>query len=639
MNILSSLNQKQKEAVAVIRGPVLVIAGPGSGKTRCLTHRIAYLIQENIHPANILAVTFTNKAAEEMKERVRTLLNNQDPSAITSIPLIGTFHSICLRILRMDIDKLSNTENEDGYKKSFIIYDTTDQLSLIKQAIKDLGISPDQFKPNAVQVAISRAKDELIDAVSYQEQAYEYFPKTVAKIYQAYQSALKKANALDFDDLIMLTAQLFQKNLHILEKYQNRWQYILVDEAHDTNFSQYILMKMLSKKHKNLWFIADTNQSIYGWRGADLKNILNFEKDYPEVKLILLEENYRSTKNILEASHHLISKNTQQKNGKLQTKNPEGSLINIVQTNSETEEGDFLIEEINNLIVRDNFCLNDFTVLYRTNAQSRAIEEAFIKAGFPYKIIGSVRFYERKEIKDILAYLKLIANSNDLVGLKRIINTPPRGIGKITLQKEAATTAKFIESQNDKVKNFSQLINDFRIINKKKPLTELIQAIIEEIQYEKYIRNNSLSEDDGERRWENIQELFTIASKYDSFEGGEGLEKFLEELTLLTGGDEVENKKNIINLMTIHCAKGLEFPVVFIVGCEEGIFPHSRSLINTAQMEEERRLCYVGITRAKQKVYLTFATRRCLYGQTMVNPPSRFILDIPEELVEYREYS
>jgi DNA helicase-2/ATP-dependent DNA helicase PcrA len=351
MDILSSLNLKQREAVAAIGGPVLVIAGPGSGKTRCLTHRIAYLIQKGVHPANILAVTFTNKAADEMKERVNFLCHSREngnpvfkPSfdktglrvkpAMTTMPLIGTFHSVCLKILRQDIDKLSGAQNKSKYKKNFIIYDTADQLSLIKQVIKDLGINPDQFKPNTVQAAISRAKDELIDAVSYQEQAREYFPNTIAKIYQAYQSALKKANALDFDDLIMLTEQLLKENPSISEKYQKKWQYIMVDEAHDTNYSQYALIKMLAEKHKNLWFIADTDQSIYSWRGADFKNIINFEKDYPEAKLVFLEENYRSTKNILEASRHLIANNNQRKEKKLWTKNPQGVLINIVRTDS-----------------------------------------------------------------------------------------------------------------------------------------------------------------------------------------------------------------------------------------------------------------------------------------------------------------
>ena len=647
MDILLSLNPKQREAVTALKGAVLVIAGPGSGKTRCLTHRIAYLIQEGICPTNILAVTFTNKAAREMKERVEALLDGQNSQAeglrppksrADGMPLIGTFHSVCLRILKQRIAQLSPNK-ESGYKNNFVIYDTADQLSLIKKAIKDLEIDPAQFKPAAVQTAISRAKDELIDANSYAEQSREYFPKTVAKIYLAYQAALKKSNALDFDDLIMLTEQLLRENPSILKKYQNKWQYILVDEAHDTNFSQYALLKMLAEKHKNLWFIADIDQSIYGWRGADFRNIFNFEKDYPEAKLILLEENYRSTKNILKASEHIISQNSQREEKKLWTKNPQGELISIVRADSETGEGNFLVEEIENLMASDGYCLNDFTVLYRTNAQSRAVEEAFLKAGFPYKIVGAVRFYERKEIKDILAYLKIIANPSDLMSLKRAINTPPRGIGKITFQKEISNKAEQIfESENAKIKKFARLIDNFKDARRKEPLTKLIQKIIEETEYENYTKSNSLTEEDGERRWENIQELFTIANRYDSFEKGEGLERFLEEIILLTGGDEVENKKNIVNLMTIHCAKGLEFPVVFIVGCEDGIFPHSRSILNPEQMEEERRLCYVGITRAKQKAYLIFAARRRLYGQTMANPPSRFISSIPEELIDYREH-
>ncbi|MBU4082646.1 UvrD-helicase domain-containing protein, partial [Patescibacteria group bacterium] len=632
MDILSSLNPKQREAAAATRGPVLVIAGPGSGKTRCLTHRIVYLIQKGICPDNILAVTFTNKAAEEMRDRVRKLLDDwgQSPRKGTvPEPTIGTFHSVCLRILRRDIGKLS-LDGKEGYKNNFVIYDTADQLSLIKKAIKDLEISPDQFKPASVQAAISRAKDELIDANSYAEQAREYFPKTVAKIYLAYQAALKKSNALDFDDLIMLTEKLLRENPSVLEKYQNKWQYLSVDEAHDTNFSQYALIKMLAEKHKNLWFIADTDQSIYSWRGADFRNILNFEKDYPEAKLVLLEENYRSTKNILEASYHIIAKNTQRKEKKLWTKNPEGSLINIIQTNNETEEGDFLIEEIVGLMSAEGLNLNDFAVLYRTNAQSRAIEEAFLKAGLPYKIVGSVRFYERKEVKDILAYLKIISNPDDLAGLKRVINTPPRGIGKITVQKEISNRAsRIFESKNAKIKNFAQLISELKDASQKEPLTELIKMIIDKTEYENYVRKISPTTEEGERRWENIQELLTIAGKYDSLEKEKGLEQFLEEIILLTGADELSREKGIINLMTLHCAKGLEFPVVFIVGCEEGIFPHSRSLLATEQIEEERRLCYVGITRAKQKAYLTFAARRCLYGQTMANPPSRFISNIP----------
>jgi len=622
MNILASLNLKQKQAVTLIKGPVLVISGPGSGKTRCLTHRIAHLIQQGISPANILAVTFTNKAAQEMKERVENLLLDNNTFQSTYLPTIGTFHAICLQILRREIDRLN-------YQKNFIIYDGADQLSLIKKVIKDQQINTEQFKPGLAHETISRAKDELIDCQAYQAQAQEYFPQTIAKIYLAYQTALKKANALDFDDLIMLTVQLFQKEPGILEKYQEKWQYILVDEAHDTNISQYTLINLLAEKYKNIWLISDPDQSIYSWRGADFRNILNFEKDYPETKVILLEENYRSTKNILAASEQIISKNAQRKKKKLQTKNPTGSLINIVETANEKEEGDFLIEEITNLSQVSGFKFQDFTVLYRTNAQSRAVEEAFLKANLPYKIIGTVRFYERKEIKDILAYLKLIINLNDLVSCQRIINVPPRRLAKYQ-KYQGLSLLGTVPEPPEPLKKFYQLINEFRQTSQKMPLTKLIKTIIEKIDYQKYIRDG---QEEGEKRWENIQELFTVASKYDRVKPGLGLEKFLEEVSLLSNHDEVETNKNLVNLMTLHCAKGLEFPVVFIVGCEEGIFPHSRSFANPEQMEEERRLCYVGVTRAKQRVYLIFTQQRQLYGQTMVNPPSRFVLDIPEYLV------
>jgi DNA helicase-2/ATP-dependent DNA helicase PcrA len=627
MDILSTLNQKQKEAVTISRGPVLVIAGPGSGKTLCLTSRIAYLIQQDTPAKSILAVTFTNKAADEMKERVKKLLRLSSVSSY--LPTIGTFHAICLQILRREINKLD-------YQKNFIIYDQTDQISLIKKIIKDLQINPEQFKPRLVWETISRAKDELIDSQIYQEQAQEYFPQTVAKVYLAYQTALKKANALDFDDLIMITVQLFQKNPEILGKYQEKWPYILIDEYQDINTSQYALVNLLAKKHGNLFVIGDDSQAIYNWRGADFRNILNFEKDYPQAKVILLEENYRSTQNILEASHHLITKNIQRKEKNLWTKNPSGSLVNVVEAANEEEEGDFLIEEMEELIKQEGLGLKDFTVLYRTNAQSRAVEETFLKANFPYKIIGTVRFYERKEIKDILAYLKLIVNPNDLVSCQRIINLPPRRLAKYTKNIEATQGESLKRTVLDPpLKNFYQLIKDFRKTSQKLPLTKLIKTIIQKIDYEKYIRDGQEEED---KRWENIQELFTVANKYDRLKAGPGLEKFLEEVSLLSSLDEVETNKNLVNLMTLHCAKGLEFPVVFIIGCEEGIFPHAKSFFDPGQMEEERRLCYVGITRAKQRAYLTFTRRRRLYGQTMANPPSRFLLDIPKSLVDLREY-
>jgi len=636
MDILSSLNPKQKEAVTALNGPVLVIAGPGSGKTRALTHRIAYLISQNIPARSILAVTFTNKAAEEMKERVKKLLDENSLSYQS--PTVGTFHSVCLQILRREIDKSSL-----GYKRNFVIHDRADQLALIKQVLKDLEINPDQFKPGAVIEAISRAKDELIDSQSYQEQAHDYFPQTIAKIYRAYQEALQASNALDFDDLIMLTNKLFQTHPAILEKYQNQWQYILVDDAHDTNLSQYNLTKLLSQKHKNLCLIADVDQNIYSWRGADFRNVLNFEKDFPATKVIILDQNYRSTQNILLASHHIITKNNQRKEKNLWTENKTGEMIKIVEAENEAEEGNFIIEEIGNL-VRQGHTLNDFAVLYRTNAQSRAIEESFLKANFPYKLIGTVRFYERKEIKDILAYLKYIANSSDLVSLKRIINLPARRLARFAQDIRELTKLENLPPHRQTgpapLNNFYQMIDDLRKISQKENLTKLIGAVIEKIDYEKYIKGESASsaDEEGERRWENVQELFTVAQKYDREKPGQGLEKFLEEITLLSDGDEVETGKNLVNLMTLHCAKGLEFPVVFIVGCEEGIFPHSKSFLDPSRMEEERRLCYVGVTRAKEKIYLSFAKQRRLWGQVMVSPPSRFLADIPENIVEFEEY-
>lgn len=622
MDILQSLNLKQRQAVTAVSGPVLVIAGPGAGKTRCLTHRLAYLIQQGIAPSNILAVTFTNKAAQEMRQRVKKLLT----PGFKTLSTIGTFHSVCLQILRKEIEKFPQSDWAAGYRKTFIIYDQTDQLNLIKKIIRDLEISEDQFKPAHVLTTISRAKDELIDQIQYQKEASEYFPQNIAKIYSAYQARLKKANALDFDDLIMLTVRLFQKNQEILGKYQKHWQYILVDEAHDNNFAQYQLTNLLAQKTKNLWCIADVDQSIYGWRGADFRNILNFEKDYASAQVIFLEQNYRSSQNILEAAHQIIIQNKQRKEKNLWTKNDPGEPIYLIQTNNEEEEGNFLIEEIEGL-ASQGFSLKDLTVLYRTNAQSRSVEEAFLKAGLPYKIIGAIRFYERKEIKDILAYLKLIHNPHDLLSLSRIINTPPRRLARYTSLKNIP--------QDPACQSFSNLIDSFRQ-KAKLALPQLIQLVIEKIDYETYIRNRATSEEEGQRRWENIGELLTVAAKYEKDKNG--LAKFLAETALLSAQDEVETNKELINLMTLHCAKGLEFPIVFIVGLEEGILPHAKSSFDPGNMEEERRLCYVGITRAKQKLYLTFTRQRRLYGQVMANLPSRFLSDIPEKIIEFREY-
>jgi len=618
MELFKGLNPQQKKAVSITEGPLLIIAGAGSGKTLCLTYRIAYLIRKGVLPQNILAVTFTNKAAGEMKKRVAGLIRDIDH--YKKVPVIGTFHSVCCRILRKEANKI-------GYKKDFIIYDERDQISLIKRIMKDLHISDEQFKPNSVKSAISYAKDELIDKDNYFNQATEYFTKTVAKIYLEYQNRLKELNALDFDDLIFYTVDIFNRYPDVLKKYQDMWQYILVDEYQDVNTAQYTLVNLLAKRYRNLCVIGDPDQCIYQWRNADFRNILNFERDYPEAKVVVLEQNYRSTQNILDAGHYIIIKNTRRKPKKLWTDNPRGERISVIQVQDEKQEGEFIVNEINSL----PFELKDFVVLYRTNAQSRAVEEAFLKANIPYKIIGAVRFYERREIKDILAYLKLIINPSDWVSMERIINVPPRGIGKITLGK--------IKNLDEKVKaytpflNFNKLMDNLREASKRMPVSKLMEFLIEKINYRNYIDDKT---EEGERRWENIKELFTVALRYDSMTPPLGLLRFLEEVSIISSNDEVETEKNLVNLMTLHCAKGLEFPVVFIVGMEEGIFPHSRAMLSQEEMEEERRLCYVGITRAKQKLYIIFARERNLYGKTAINPPSRFLLDLPKKLVDYQ---
>jgi len=629
--ILKNLNQKQIEAVTTIDGPVLIIAGPGSGKTRVLTHRVAYLIEQGIPAENILAVTFTNKAAEEMKIRIKRLITLQAKRDF-KFPVIGTFHAVCAKILRSEAAKI-------GYSHDFNICDDKDSLNLIKRSMKDLEISEEQFNPNSIQDAISQAKSELVDETTFGSQALDFFPQTAAKIYSLYQQQLKKNQALDFDDLLMLTVLLFKNNPEALKKYQEKFKYILVDEYQDTNHAQYVLINLLAQKYRNLFVIGDEAQSIYSWRGADFRNILNFEKDYPEAKVILLEQNYRSTQNILDAAQNIIVKNKFRKDKKLWTQNQSGLPITVFGARDEKEEGSFVINEIIKIKRgQPDFNLRDFTVLYRTNAQSRAIEEVFLKAGFPYKVIGTLKFYERKEIKDLIGYLRFIQNPQDLISLERIINTPARGFGKNADSREfltngresqiASLTPRRLQAWN----NFSSLIENLRQAARTLTLSKLLKLIIEKTGYENFIKDRS---PEGEERWENIKELFSVTKKYDVLPPGEALPTFLEEVALMSNHDEVETNKDLVNLMTLHCAKGLEFPVVFIIGCEEGIFPHSRSLIDAWQMEEERRLCYVGVTRAKQKLYLVTSRSRQLYGATMVNPPSRFLDDIPKHLAEY----
>jgi DNA helicase-2/ATP-dependent DNA helicase PcrA len=637
MDILKSLNPKQRQAVEAINGPVLVIAGPGSGKTRVLTHRVAYLINQGIPARNILAVTFTNKAAGEMRERIRKLFRRdlvplQGTKSLTPFPMpaIGTFHAICAQILRKEAPKI-------GWRNNFIIYDDKDSLGLIKKCQEELEISQEQFKPKSIQESISSAKNELLGPEEYASQANGFWQETTAKVYSLYQTKLKQNNAFDFDDLLMMVAVLFKNQPQTLTKYQNQWHYILVDEYQDTNRTQAVLVNLLAQNHKNIFAVGDFDQAIYLWRGADFKNILNFEKEYPDCQVIILEENYRSTQNILAAAANVISRNIERKEKTLWTKNPEGYPIFFYEARNEKDEGNFIIREVNEKISAGGFKLADFAVLYRTNAQSRAIEEAFLMAGLPYKVVGSVKFYDRKEIKDLLAYLKIIQNPQDTVSLERIINVPPRGIGKMTRQRLSPRTVLGHQSEdsprNAKLQSFFQLLENLQNKRLELSVTNLLKQVIKETKYQDYI----LSQDNGENRWENIEELFSVTQKYDLLPPEERLKTFLEEASLLQSSDEVETKKDLVNLMTLHCAKGLEFPVVFIVGCEEGIFPHSKSLIDRTQMEEERRLCYVGMTRAKKALYLLFAQRRLLFGSTIANPPSRFLSDLPEDLVEVKQ--
>ncbi|PIW75912.1 MAG: ATP-dependent DNA helicase PcrA, partial [Candidatus Portnoybacteria bacterium CG_4_8_14_3_um_filter_40_10] len=610
---------------------LLVVAGPGSGKTKVLTHRIAYLIQQGVAPQNILAVTFTNKAANEMKERVQKLLARNrfaKPGTPAHLPTLGTFHSVCARLLRSEASFI-------GFKKDFVIFDDKDSLALIKKVMNELEISDDQFNPQSIQNTISSAKNELIGPEFFSQNAQGYFQEVVAKVFGAYQTKLKKANAMDFDDLLSKTVELFSSHREILENYQNKFKYILVDEYQDTNHSQYVLINLLAQKYRNICAVGDFDQSIYSFRGADFRNILNFEKDYPQARLVFLEENYRSTKNILEAAHSIIIKNANRKEKNLFTQNAAGNPVVLFSAKDEQDEGTFVIEQINRLKKQEGLSFKDFTVLYRTNAQSRAIEESFLRYGFPYKVIGTFKFYERKEIKDLLSYLRFLQNPLDLLSLERIINLPPRGLGKFSAEEylkiEKISLSQFTPKKLKALENFQNLISDLRQTAKILPLSQTLKQIIEKTALRDYLRNGT---EEGESRWENVNELFTVTKKYDPFTPGEGLTAFLEEAALLSNHDEVETEKDVANLMTLHCAKGLEFPVVFIIGCEEGLFPHSRSMLDAWQMEEERRLCYVGVTRAKQHLYLTWAQQRNLYGSIQVNPPSRFLFDIPKNLID-----
>ena len=606
--ILANLNSTQQQAVKYIKGPSLVLSGPGSGKTRVITHRIAYLIDElKVPPPDILSVTFTNKAANEMKVRIRKL--------VETVPLwMGTFHSINAKILR-------ESGGFIGISPNFTIFDDSDSLKLVKDVMKELDISTKNFTPGSVKGAIESAKSELIGPTEYQGFSKGYFQEIVSKVYNEYQKALQKSKALDFDDLLFHTVVLFQKYPEVLEKYQRRWKYILVDEYQDTNKAQYTFIKLLAQKERNLFVVGDASQAIYGWRGADFRNILNFSKDFPEGKIFNLEQNYRSTKKILTAATSVISKNRSHPVLNLWTKNQEGIPLILYEGKDEVEEAEYIIRTIEGLIkTSQGFNLKSFAILYRTNSQSRVLEEALLRSGMPYTLVGGTRFYERKEIKDVTAYLKLLVNPDDQISFRRAVNTPPRGIGPAALQ----------NSQNPKVKGFWSIIKTLKEKSVQLQTIDIIDIVLTDTKYLDFLEDGTT---EGAARVENVKELRSVATEYPN------LTDFLENVALVEREYSPKNKKidsdgkETVTLMTFHAAKGLEFPVVFMVGMEEGLFPHSRSMGDNYELEEERRLCYVGITRARDQLYLTYTQKRLYFGARTEGVVSRFILDIPEELI------
>lgn len=639
--LLKGLNKEQVQAVKTTEGPLLIMAGAGSGKTRVLTHRIAYLIVEKqVNPYNILAITFTNKAAREMKERIQSLLGG----AAESI-WISTFHSMCVRILRRDIDRI-------GINKNFTILDTADQLSVIKGILNDLNIDPKKFDPRTILGMISSAKNELTDAKTFADTAGSYFEKKVADIYLEYEKRLLKNHALDFDDLIMRTVQLFRRVPEVLEYYQRKFQYIHVDEYQDTNRAQYKLVNMLAKKYQNLCVVGDSDQSIYRWRGADITNILSFENDYPNAKVILLEQNYRSTKNILNAANGVISNNLNRKPKKLWTENDEGSRVKYYQADNEQAEALFVAGKIKELVEEGKRKYKDFAILYRTNAQSRVMEEVLVKSNIPYTIVGGTKFYDRKEIKDLLAYLRLVSNPEDDISLLRVINLPKRGIGGTSIEKIAAFSAehdismfKALESVDllglsakatKACKEFHEMIYQLNQMQDYLAVTEVTEEILNRSGYKDMLKAEKTLE--AESRLENIEEFLSVTKHFEEVSEDKTLVAFLTDLALISDIDQLDQEveeNDAVVLMTLHAAKGLEFPVVFLIGLEEGVFPHSRSLMEEEEMEEERRLAYVGITRAEEELYCTNARMRTLFGRTNINPPSRFIEEIPDEVLEH----
>ncbi len=641
MDLFVDLNPEQKKAVEHADGPLLILAGAGSGKTKTLTHRIANLVLSGrAQPNQILAVTFTNKAAKEMRERLGKLLG-QDAGYRGFMPYMGTFHSICVRLLRFDGEQAK-------IPKNFVIFDEGDRQSAVKQAMRRLGLDEKQYKPSSVAGLISSAKNELLSPDTYKSHAKMPLQKVAADVYGVYENLKNEAAALDFDDLILKTVDLLAAVPEVRAKWQNQFKYILIDEYQDTNAAQYQLIKMLTNESRNLCVVGDDWQSIYSWRGANYKNILNFERDYPNTTVIRLEQNYRSTKNILDAAHKIISKNTQRSEKKLWTAEGAGSPVQIQHLGSESQEGEFVLGRIKVVVDLKIRKLSDYAVLYRTNAQSRMIEEIFIRYGMPYRIVGGVRFYDRKEIKDVIAYLRLIFQPADTASFMRVVNVPARGLGKTSVERflefKSAAGLNIVDALGrvDEAPNitpkaklgFKDLQHVILDLSRQVELApdKLIELLIKRISYFEYLNDGSMQAED---RQENVKELISVAKEYTDL----GLAGLLEEISLISDLDQIKENQDAVTLMTLHAAKGLEFPVVFMVGMEEGIFPHSRAMYDNDEMEEERRLCYVGMTRAREELYLTAVSSRMLYGSLQHNPPSRFLADIDGNAKASNQYS
>ncbi|HEO8705274.1 TPA: DNA helicase PcrA [Streptococcus agalactiae] len=644
--LIIGMNDKQAEAVQTTDGPLLIMAGAGSGKTRVLTHRIAYLIDEKyVNPWNILAITFTNKAAREMRERAIAL------NPATQDTLIATFHSMCVRILRREADYI-------GYNRNFTIVDPGEQRTLMKRIIKQLNLDTKKWNERSILGTISNTKNDLLDEIAYEKQAGDMYTQVIAKCYKAYQEELRRSEAMDFDDLIMMTLRLFDQNKDVLAYYQQRYQYIHVDEYQDTNHAQYQLVKLLASRFKNICVVGDADQSIYGWRGADMQNILDFEKDYPQAKVVLLEENYRSTKKILQAANNVINHNKNRRPKKLWTQNDEGEQIVYHRANNEQEEAVFVASTIDNIVREQGKNFKDFAVLYRTNAQSRTIEEALLKSNIPYTMVGGTKFYSRKEIRDVIAYLNILANTSDNISFERIVNEPKRGVGPGTLEKIRSFAYEQNMSLLDSSSNvmisplkgkaaqavwdLANLILTLRSKLDSLTVTEITENLLDKTGYLEALQVQNTLE--SQARIENIEEFLSVTKNFDdnpeiTVEGETGLDRlsrFLNDLALIADTDDSATETAEVTLMTLHAAKGLEFPVVFLIGMEEGVFPLSRAIEDADELEEERRLAYVGITRAEQILFLTNANTRTLFGKTSYNRPTRFIREIDDELIQYQ---